>query len=155
MNIKIESPKIEEQKKINELARQIQKIHFNWRPDLFLNVEEVISKERLKGLLGKKSIYVAKIDKEIVGYIIIDIMEKDNSFIRYRKLLVVDTLCVDEKYRGKGIGTKLLEYAKNLGKENNCTDMYLTVNPKNENAIKVYEKFGMKLKDITYMMEIN
>ena len=52
------------------------------------------------------------------------------------------------------IGTKLLEYAKNLGKENNCTDMYLTVNPKNENAIKVYEKFGMKLKDMTYMMEI-
>ena len=154
MNIKIESPKIEEQKRINELARQIQKIHFNWRPDLFLNVEEVISKERLKGLLDKKSIYVAKIGEEIVGYIIIDIMEKDNSFIRYRKLLVVDTLCVDEKYRGKGIGTKLLEYAKNLGKENNCTDMYLTVNPKNENAIKVYEKFGMKLKDMTYMMEI-
>ena len=154
MDIKIEVPQIKEQKRINELARQIQKIHFNWRPDLFLNVEEVISKERLKGLLNKKSIYVAKIGEEIVGYIIIDIMEKDNSFIRYRKLLVVDTLCVDEKYRGKGIGTKLLEYAKNLGKENNCTDMYLTVNPKNENAIKVYEKFGMKLKDMTYMMEI-
>ncbi len=154
MDIKIEVPQIKEQKRINELARQIQKIHFNWRPDLFLNVEEVISKERLKGLLDKKSIYVAKIGEEIVGYIIIDIMEKDNSFIRYRKLLVVDTLCVDEKYRGKGIGTKLLEYAKNLGKENNCTDMYLTVNPKNENAIKVYEKFGMKLKDMTYMMEI-
>lgn len=81
-------------------------------------------------------------------------MEKDNSFIRYRKLLVVDTLCVDENYRGKGIGTKLLEFAKNLGKEKNCTDMYLTVNPKNENAINVYEKFGMRLKDITYMMEI-
>jgi len=154
MDIKIEVPQIKEQKRINELARQIQKIHFNWRPDLFLNVEEVISKERLKGLLDKKSIYVAKIGEEIVGYIIIDIVEKDNSFIRYRKLLVVDTLCVDEKYRGKGIGTKLLEYAKNLGKENNCTDMYLTVNPKNENAIKVYEKFGMKLKDMTYMMEI-
>ena len=45
MDIKIEIPKIEEQKRINELARQIQKIHFNWRPDLFLNVEEVISAE--------------------------------------------------------------------------------------------------------------
>ena len=95
MDIKIEVPQIKEQKRINELARQIQKIHFNWRPDLFLNVEEVISKERLKGLLDKKSIYVAKIGEEIVGYIIIDIMEKDNSFIRYRKLLVVDTLCVE------------------------------------------------------------
>ncbi len=154
MNINIEIPKVEEQKEINDLARQIQKIHFNWRPDLFLNVEEVISKERLRGLLDKNCIYVAKIDEKIVGYIIIDIMEKDNSFIRYRKLLVVDTLCVDENYRGKGIGTQLLEFAKNLGKENKCTDMYLTVNPKNENAIKTYEKFGMRLKDMTYMMEI-
>lgn len=155
MDINIESPKIEEQKRINELAKQIQKIHFNWRPDLFLNVEEVISNERLKGLLDKNCIYVARIDEKIVGYIIIDIMEKNNSFIRYRKLLVVDTLCVDENYRGKGIGTKLLEFAKKMGKDNNCTDMYLTVNPKNENAINVYEKFGMRLKDITYMMEIS
>lgn len=154
MDINIEIPKIEEQKRINELARQIQKIHFNWRPDLFLDTEEVISNERLKGLLDKKCIYVARLDEKIVGYIIIDITEKDNSFIRYRKLLVVDTLCVDENYRGKGIGTKLLEFAKKLGRENKCTDMYLTVNPKNENAIKVYEKFGMRLKDMTYMMEI-
>lgn len=154
MDINIEIPKIEEQKRINELARQIQKIHFNWRPDLFLDTEEVISNERLKELVDKNCIYVAKIDGKIVGYIIIDIMEKNNSFIRYRKLLVVDTLCVDENYRGKGIGTQLLEFAKKLGKKNKCTDMYLTVNPKNENAIKVYEKFGMRLKDMTYMMEI-
>ena len=41
MNINIEIPKVEEQKEINDLARQIQKIHFNWRPDLFLNKQEV------------------------------------------------------------------------------------------------------------------
>lgn len=154
MDINIEIPKMEEQKIINELAKQVHKLHVKWRPDLFLDVEEVISNERLKGLLEGNNIYVAKIDKKIVGYIIIDIIEKKNSFMRYRKLLQVDTLCVDENYRGKGIGTKLLEFAKNLGKENNCTDIYLTVNEENENAIKVYENFGMKVKSISYMMEI-
>lgn len=154
MNINIEIPKIEEQKRINELAKQVHKLHVNWRPDLFLDVEEVISNERLKGLLEGNNIYVAKIDEKIVGYIIIDIIEKKNSFMRYRKLLEVDTLCVDENYRGKGIGTKLLEFAKKLGKENNCTDIYLTVNEENDNAIKVYENFGMKVKSIAYMMEI-
>ena len=32
--------------------------------------------------------------------------------------------------------------------------MYLTVNQENESAIKVYEKFGFKVKNIAYMMKI-
>ena len=91
---------------------------------------------------------------KIIGYIIINIIEKDNGFIRYRKLLSIDTLCIDEKYRGQGIGTRMLEFAKELGKNNSCTDMHLTVNPQNTNAIKVYEKFGMEIDKIAYMMKL-
>ncbi len=43
---------------------------------------------------------------------------------------------------------------KKIGKENNCTDLYLTVNKENENAIKVYEEFGFKVKSIAYSMQI-
>lgn len=154
MDINIEIPKMEEQKEINELAKQVHKLHVNWRPDLFLDIEEVISRERLERLLKDKNIYVAKIGQKIVGYIIIDIIEKKNSFMRYRKLLDVDTLCVDENYRGRGIGTKMLKFAQEIGRKNNCTDIYLTVNPENEKAIKVYENLGMRVKGISYMMEI-
>ena len=70
--------------------------------------------------------------------------------MRYRKLLSIDTLCVDKDFRGQGIGTKMLEFAK----EQNCTDIYLTVNPNNENAIKVYEKFGMRVHNLSYMMKL-
>jgi len=59
-----------------------------------------------------------------------------------------------KKMRGKGIGTSLLKHAKKIGKENNCTDIYLTVNEENKNAISVYEKFGMKIKNIGYSMQI-
>lgn len=61
---------------------------------------------------------------------------------------------MDEKNRGKGIGTELLEYARKFGKENNCTDLYLTVNKENEKAIKIYERFGFKVKSIAYSMQI-
>lgn len=152
--LKIIQPTIDECSKINELAKQVHKLHVNWNPDLFLDVEEVIPMERLNKLLENDSIYVAKINSEIVGYIIIDIKEKDNGFIRYRKLLSIDTLCIDEDFRGQGIGTKMLEFAKNIAKEQNCTDMHLTVNPNNENAIKVYEKFGMKVHNLSYMMKL-
>ena len=152
--LEILKPTINEQQKINKLAKQVHKLHVNWNPDLFLDVEQVIPMERLNKLLETDSIYVAKINSEIVGYIIIDIKEKDNGFIRYRKLLSIDTLCIDEDFRRQGIGTKMLEFAKNIAKEQNCTDMHLTVNPNNENAIKVYEKFGMKVHNLSYMIKL-
>ncbi len=152
--IEIIQPKIENQVEINELAKQVHKLHVKWNPDFFLDTDQVIPMERLEKLLETESIYIAKKDKKIVGYIIINIVEKDNGFIRYRKTLCIDTLCIDEKYRGQGIGTKMLEFAKKLGKEKNCTDIYLNVNPNNKNAIRVYENFGMKVNKISYMMKL-
>ena len=152
--IEIIQPKIENQVEINNLAKQVHKLHVNWNSDMFLDVEQVIPIERLEKLLETESIYIARLENKIVGYIIIDIKEKDNGIMRYRKILSIDTLCIDEKFRRQGIGTKMLEFAKRLGKEKNCTDMHLTANPNNKNAIKVYENFGMKVNNISYMMKL-
>ena len=154
MQITIEIPKIEDFKKVNELAKQVHELHVNWRPDLFLSVDEVISKEDFEKMIQAKEIFVAKLQDEIVGYITFNIKEKNNHSMRYRKQLQIEAICVDEKNRGKGIGTELLKYVKKFGKENNCTDIYLTVNEENENAIKVYEEFGFKVKSIAYSMQI-
>ena len=150
----IEIPRIEDFNKVNELAKQVHKLHVNWRPDLFLSVDEVISKEDFEKMIQAKEIFVAKIENEIVGYITINIKEKNNPSMRYRKQLQIEAICVDEENRGKGIGTELLKYVKKFGKENNCTDLYLTVNKENENAIKAYEKFGFKVKSIADSMKI-
>jgi len=150
----IECPKIEDWERVNELAKQVHKMHVTWRPDLFLDADEVIIKQDFERMLQDKEIFVAKVDNEIVGYIVFDIKEKNNPNMRYRKQLSIEAICVDEKFRGKGIGTALLNYAKKIGKENNCTDIYLTVNEENEGAIKLYERFGLKVKNIAYSMEI-
>ena len=63
-------PRIEDQVEINNLARQVHKLHVNWNPDLFLDVEQVIPIDRLKKLLNTESIYIAKKENKIVGYII-------------------------------------------------------------------------------------
>lgn len=84
--IEIIQPKIENQVEINNLAKQVHKLHVNWNPDMFLDVEQVIPIERLEKLLETESIYIAKIENKIVGYIIIDV-KKNNGFIRYRKIL--------------------------------------------------------------------
>lgn len=154
MNVKIEVPKIEDLKRVNELAVQVHEIHVNWNPDLFKSVKEVFNKENFKTRIENKELFVAKINNETVGYILVNISEKDNPIMRYRKQLSIESICVDEKKRSNGIGTALLEYVKKFGKENGCTDLYLTVNKENENAIKLYEKFGFCVKNIAYIMKL-
>ena len=154
MQITIEIPQIEDCNRVNELAKQVHELHVNWRPDLFLSVDEVISKENFEEMLQAKEIFIAKIQDEIVGYITFNIKEKNNPSMRYRKQLQIEVICVDEKARGKGIGTQLLKYVKQYGKENDCTDIYLTVNEENASAIKMYEEFGFKVKSIAYSMQI-
>lgn len=154
MEITIEIPQKEELIKVNKLAKQVHELHVKWRPDLFLKVEEIITKEEYEKRIQEKEILVAKIKDEIAGYITFNIQEKENPITRYRKQLNIEAICVDEENRGKGIGTALLEYTKKFGKENGCTDMYLTVNEENKNAIQIYEKFGFKVKSIAYSMQI-
>jgi len=153
--MKIEIPKLKDYESVNKLAFQVHEIHVNWRPDLFISVDEVINEDQFKKLISNKQIFVAKIKEEIVGYIIIDIVEKINHSMRYRKQLNINAMCVDENHRGKGIGTQLLKHVKQIAIENNCTDLYLTVNAENESAIKTYERFGMKVKNIAYSMRID
>ena len=154
MQIKIEVPRIEDFKEVNKLAKQVHDLHVKWRPDLFLSIDEVISIEEFEKMIQNKEIIIAKIQDEIVGYTTFNIKEKDKQGFRYKKQLQIDAICVNEKNRGNGIGKELLEYVKKYAKENGCTDIYLTVNKENKNAIKVYEKFGFKVKNIAYSMQI-
>ena len=152
--MKIEVPKMTDYIEINNLAKQVHRIHVKWRPDLYLDIDEVIKKEDLKEKIQSNEIIVAKMQNNIVGYVTFNIQEKNNPIMRYRKQLQIEAICLDENNRCKGIGTELLKHLKNIAKEKNCTDMYLTVNEENINAIKLYEKFGFKVKSIAYSMQI-
>lgn len=154
MELKIEIPQIKDWEKVNELAKQVHKLHVNWRPDLFLDVENVISVEDFEKLVENEEIIVAKSEDKIVGYVMYNIKEIDRPTMKYRKQLSIEAICVEEKSRTQGIGTKLLNYAKKIGEEKNCTNLYLTVNEENEGAIKLYEKFGFKVKNIAYSIDI-
>lgn len=152
---RIEIPKEEDFKQINKIAKQVHDIHVNWDPNLFISVENPIEKQGLIELIKDKKIFIVRDDNNIFGYIIIDIRESNITGIRYRKVLKIENIGVEENSRGNGFGTMLLEFVKKIGKENSCTDIYLTVNQKNEKAIKLYEKYGMTVKNIAYSMRIS
>jgi ribosomal-protein-alanine N-acetyltransferase len=83
-----------------------------------------------------KEIYVLEIEHETAGFVIIQICGTFSGYIQ--------TICMGEAYRGKGLGTKLLQF---------CEDRILKFSPNvficvssfNKGAINLYYEFGFKL----------
>lgn len=61
--------------------------------------------------------------------------------------LYLDTLSVLEPYRGRGIGRKLLEYAKTDFPSWGKDYLALLVDVENPNAQRLYERVGFRVKD--------
>lgn len=59
--------------------------------------------------------------------------------------LYVDTVCIDPAFRGKGIGTKLLQYAEEVAKQKNISKLSLNVETEKEPAIRLYKRLGYEI----------
>jgi len=56
----------------------------------------------------------------------------------------LQSIYVDKKWRRKGVMKKLVEEIKKMAVEKNVHELRLYVHKNNENAMKAYEKIGMK-----------
>ena len=132
--------------KIEDLLSQVDMVHHNGRPDIF-KIGNKYSEEELKELLNNKQrpilVSVNESD-EVIGYCFgIFQQHKDNSILTDIKTLYIDDLCVDEKFRGKGVGKELYEAALSLAKEKGCYNLTLNVWSCNESAMRFYESMGL------------
>ena len=152
--INIAVPIIEDFEEINKIAKQIHDLHVLWRPDKFISVEQPIQKEYFSKLIENKEIYAAKENNKILGYVITSMKEKKIYGFYDRKAIVIDVIVVDEYCQNGGIGKQLVEFITELGKKEQCTEIYLTVNEENTKAIEFYEKLGMRVNNISYSMRI-
>lgn len=57
-------------------------------------------------------------------------------------VMIIDSVEVEPDHRREGIGTKLVEKAIGLARENNVDSIELNVNKDNIAAISLYEKLG-------------
>jgi len=58
----------------------------------------------------------------------------------------IDSLAVDKSYRGKGIGTKLIEAVIEFARQNGYSQVLLEVVDTNPKAKVLYERMGFKVK---------
>ena len=139
---------------VSRLARQIHELHVAWRPDIYAMTEELFPQERFDAAVRARELYVAVLDEQVVGYVLIGFRKADWRGIVPRKIMVIGEFCVEESMRRHGIGTQMLHEIKVLAKAFGCTDLQLSVYPQNDDAVGFYQKNGLMIQDIKMQMKL-
>lgn len=97
--------------------------------------DDCLSYRNIRDLLKKESaaIYVAEIDKKIVGAIM-------TLFRKNSKIARLYSIAVDPDYRKQKIAAALCDIAEKNAQQRGCTKMQLEVRVHNTTAISFYEK---------------
>lgn len=139
---------------VNALARQVHAMHVAWRPDIFCMADELFTEDRFCSLIQERQMYVAKLAGMIVGYTVLKIREVDRPSVVWRKILLVDEICVEETLRGHGIGSQMMTDINALARAFGCTDMQLGVYPQNDAAVAFYQKCGFAIRSIDMQRKV-
>ena len=139
---------------VNRLARQIHQMHMDWRPDLYRMPEELFPEDRYVELIAKRELYVAKVAGNVVGYALMRIRVVDMPDHMPRKVFQIEQFCIDEDFRGHGLGTQMMEEIRILAKAFGCTDLQLNVYPQNDAAVSFYQKCGFMIQNINMQRKV-
>ncbi len=91
----------------------------------------------LKAFVGEyKEIYLARYRDEIAGFVILQVCGTFSGYIQ--------SICISEKYRGKGFGTTILKFCEKRILEFS-PNIFICVSSFNTGAAKLYYKLGYKL----------
>ncbi|UTF55674.1 GNAT family N-acetyltransferase [Natronosalvus rutilus] len=89
-------------------------------------------------------IFVAEVDNEVIGYLLFEIRDAPPIFTRERDC-ALDQLYVKPEYRGEGIGQALIDRAVMIGEEKGAETIVLTIDAKNEGALKFFDDLGYNI----------
>lgn len=132
--------------RVNDLLHQVLEVHANGRPDIFISGSKKYTDEELLAIFENDltPTFVAEDETDgVVGYAFLIVKETLGSHIlQNRRELYIDDLCVDERCRGKHIGTALFRHVEEFAKNQDFDAVTLNVWALNESAIKFYEKCG-------------
>ena len=150
----IELAAIKNRNEVNRLARQVHALHVQWRPDLYQMPEELFPEELFSELVKNRELYVAKLGGTVAGFVWLRMRVSDGIGRVPRKIMVIDQICVDEAFRGHGIGTQMMEEVRVLARAFGCTDLQLGVYPQNDAAVSFYQKCGFMIRSIDMQRKV-
>lgn len=148
MKISVRNAEMKDYEAVVKIMEQVQEMHVKWRPDIYKPNKEMIPADKFAEILEDGTFFVAEADGMVVGIMGITLRYIGNPSKVTRNVIFIDSMAVDEKYRGRGIGHLFFEKAKQLKEEKHYDAVELQVNAKNKAAYEMYVKCGFKEKSI-------
>ena len=115
-------------------------------PESYINAFNQIDSDRNNELV------VAEHDGEVVGTLQLT-FTPSISFQGGRRC-TVESVRVDTRYRGQGIGREMMLWAIERAKEKGCISMQLTTNSERKDAHRFYENLGFKASHLGMKLKL-
>lgn len=150
----LEPAGLEDFEAVNALACQVNDLHTQWRPDIYVHNPQPISMEAYGELLEQQLVFVLRSEGKVAAYVMVGYLSISGPGLVSRRILKLDQICVDDACRRQGFGKRIFQALRELAKAQDCTDLQLTCDPHNEAAIAFYEGQGMDVKCIQYHLKV-
>lgn len=148
MGIHIRNARLEDYSAIEAIMKQAQQMHIDWRPDIYKHSETVLPLDVYEQSVEDGTFFVAEYEGYAAGILFIVYRHIENPIQVTRDIIFIDSMAVDENYRGKGIGYAFFDFLKELKTQKGYDGIELQVNAKNEAAIKIYSDYGFTNKSV-------
>ena len=131
---------------IMELLKQVNRVHYEGRPDLF-KLATKYTEDELGNIIDDDNtpVFVCEdADGKILGHgFCIFEHPKNTRLLNDVLTLYIDDICVDETARGKCIGKAIYEHIIDYARQCGCYNVTLNVWSCNPRAMKFYKSLGL------------
>lgn len=132
--------------KIGKIAYQVALLHYQSAPNEFKKPTLKGQTDYIKKSIADKDVLVlnACLNEDVVGYVVVYFNTLPKEYFHFEKRAFIGSIAVDEKHRGKGIGTALLQSVEHEVKKKKISVVEMDVYTFNQKAEKLYNKLGYK-----------
>lgn len=148
MKIDIRNARLDEYKTVEAIMKQVQQMHIDWRPDIYKYSETVLPLEIYEQAVKEGTFFVAEQEGDVAGIMFIQYRHIESPNQVTRNIIFVDSMAVEEKHRGKGIGHAFFDFLRDLRDQRECDGIELQVNARNKAAYQIYSDYGFTEKSI-------
>ncbi len=144
----IRNAQIEDYPAVRRIFNQVQAMHVAWRPDIYKPNDDLLPPDAFRKLVEENNFYVAETNGTVVGILELVFRHIESPAHVTRNIVFIDSMAVDETYRGMGVGHLFFEKVKEIKEQNHLDGIELQVNAKNKAAYEMYAHYGFTEKSI-------
>lgn len=142
-----------------ELGQLLNEVHHAARPDIYAAATQDFARDlpHWLGLFEKPEhvVLIAHVGHQAAAFITASLSASAGPLMQPLNVVRIGSVCVAERFWGKGIGRGLIQRIKNWAIENRAQDLRLSVWPFNERAMRMYAEFGFESRAVEMGMRLS